>query len=629
MGLNIACFCMMRNESPIIEPFLDQCAEFFDTLYLVDHSSTDKSLELAENYGLSGLQLFNLVSRGYPQSELATFFAHHAFDSSQADYVFFLDCDEFLPFSNRAALEAFLLDNQGHDIIELPWLNICPNDLAGGNIFERSFRRGIEPSKYVKVILSKSAHQKADNLKVHQGYHAVVAPGHNLTVGKPGKSWLLHIPIRSRVQITFKLVAGHNRLVLEGGLLKKKEGTHWKDLANELRFRKHSDDFLVDLALNYPAMSGQSDEQELDFTFPYIKSKYMESSDYVMMSSIALLSDVNVVDESNDYSFTLIGSSGKIMLSDKKIEKKPMKMDKLKIASVANIIPTDNKPDVFSNLIEPLFSLPTKMPTTAWSGHIPFLFVLFKLLRPRSYVELGVHNGASFIAACTAAKQYQLNTQLFGIDCWFGDDHAGHYDGDDLYNDLRSYTERTFENARLIRSYFHEARPTFSAGSIDLLHIDGLHTYEAVKEDFDTWVTGMSSQGVVMFHDTNVHDRGFGVHRLWKELSENYFTLEFFHSHGLGVLFLDSKDPRIALLSGLKETPEQWLFYRDLISLVAQGLPERMGWADASQHVGELERRLAEANSQLDGARHDRAAVLNSTSWRLTRPLRALISRLR
>lgn len=73
MGLNISCFCMMRNESPILEPFLDQAVEFFDALYLVDHSSSDNSVDIVRRRKVRGLELFSLISAGYPQSELATF----------------------------------------------------------------------------------------------------------------------------------------------------------------------------------------------------------------------------------------------------------------------------------------------------------------------------------------------------------------------------------------------------------------------------------------------------------------------------------------------------------------------------------------------------------------------------
>ena len=32
----------------------------------------------------------------------------------------------------------------------------------------------------------------------------------------------------------------------------------------------------------------------------------------------------------------------------------------------------------------------------------------------------------------------------------------------------------------------------------------------------------LSAKGVILFHDTHVHERGFGVHRLWSELAGRY-----------------------------------------------------------------------------------------------------------
>ena len=74
----------------------------------------------------------------------------------------------------------------------------------------------------------------------------------------------------------------------------------------------------------------------------------------------------------------------------------------------------------------------------------------------------------------------------------------------------------------LLRSSFNGALPYFADGRIDLLHIDGFHTYEAVSGDFKAWQPELSPRAVVLFHGINVRDRGFGIWRFWEELASNH-----------------------------------------------------------------------------------------------------------
>jgi hypothetical protein len=177
----------------------------------------------------------------------------------------------------------------------------------------------------------------------------------------------------------------------------------------------------------------------------------------------------------------------------------------------------------------------------AWAGHIPFAMVLTKLMEPRVIVELGTHTGNSFCSFCQAVDENQFETQCFAVDTWEGDAHAGFYD-DSIFAELSTYVEDRYGKfAKLHRTTFDEAQSLFEDGTIDILHIDGLHTYEAVRHDFEFWKPKLSKRSVVLFHDTSVYDRGFGVYKLWKELSNIYPAFEFTHSHGLGVLLTGSQ----------------------------------------------------------------------------------------
>jgi len=204
--------------------------------------------------------------------------------------------------------------------------------------------------------------------------------------------------------------------------------------------------------------------------------------------------------------------------------------------------------------------LPIWLEETAWAGHLPFGMFLISTMQPRVYVELGVDRGTSYSALCQAVVQTGAETRCFGIDTWQGDEHAGSRT-DDVLARLREHHDPRYSSfSKLHRSTFDAALPEFPDGSIDLLHIDGFHTYDAVRHDYETWLPKMSDRGIVLFHDTTVRDRDFGVWKFWSEVSSGRPHFEFAHSNGLGVLsvgdyiadglqpFFDCKEEEHALI---------------------------------------------------------------------------------
>lgn len=178
---------------------------------------------------------------------------------------------------------------------------------------------------------------------------------------------------------------------------------------------------------------------------------------------------------------------------------------------------------------------------SSWIEHIPFAFFLIEKLKPRVFVELGTHYGGSYFAFCQAINESKTPTKAYAIDTWFGDEHAGFYNQDvfEYVNKINLTNFSHFSN--LLKMSFDEANNLFENNSIDLLHIDGFHTYDAVKNDFENWLPKMSDTGVMIFHDTAVKSDDFGVWKLMKELKEKYLYFEFEHGYGLGILCIGSK----------------------------------------------------------------------------------------
>ncbi|EPO3259204.1 class I SAM-dependent methyltransferase [Escherichia coli] len=204
----------------------------------------------------------------------------------------------------------------------------------------------------------------------------------------------------------------------------------------------------------------------------------------------------------------------------------------------------------------PIFWRPSYIAQSAWLEHIPFAFWLIDTLQPRKIVELGTHYGSSYFSFCQAVTKLDLQTQCYAVDTWSGDEHAGQY-GEEVYLQVSEYNQQHYSDfSTLVRSTFDQALEHFPQGSIDLLHIDGLHTLEAVRHDFESWLPKLSDRAVVIMHDTNVRERGFGVFQLLDELKQQYPHFEFAHGHGLGVIGVGSEQSsEMMSLYGLSDNP--------------------------------------------------------------------------
>ena len=179
-----------------------------------------------------------------------------------------------------------------------------------------------------------------------------------------------------------------------------------------------------------------------------------------------------------------------------------------------------------------------KLKFAYWEGHRDFAYDLLQFVRPERLVELGSQYGCSLFSFCQAVRDFKLDTEINAVDLWSGDIGA-EITGEEVYALVRKTAATYYPevNLHLFQMCFDDARPNFADNSIDILHIDGGHTFEDVEHDFTTWLPKLKENGIVLFHDVySPIDQGSCDH--WEKTKKEYDCyFDFTHSCGLGILF--------------------------------------------------------------------------------------------
>ena len=271
----------------------------------------------------------------------------------------------------------------------------------------------------------------------------------------------------------------------------------------------------------------------------------------------------------------------------------------------------------FSDLATPVYLGPRieRYLGDSWCMHLPFAYDLMRELAPKVFVELGVKQGESYFAFCQSAAENKISVQCYGVDSWRGDVQTGNLDPE-IEHEVAEYNWRYSSFSELKVMLFADAVGEFADGSIDLLHIDGTHTYDEVKNDFESWLPKLSPEGVILFHDVVVRDGGFGVWKVWEEITgeDNSFLFEF--GHGLGVWKrqpVTPQDPKFLyklMTANAAEKRDINLFYANAAAALAiwhdlQQQPKaellrlRQETEEKDSRITELQRETAQSNTRI------------------------------
>ncbi|MBB3204281.1 putative O-methyltransferase YrrM [Rhodopirellula rubra] len=118
---------------------------------------------------------------------------------------------------------------------------------------------------------------------------------------------------------------------------------------------------------------------------------------------------------------------------------------------------------------------------------------------PHVVVEIGSYLGASTCFMANALKRLKSVPVLYAVDTWRNDAMP---EGErDTYDEFCSNLDSYGSTVQKIRSTSAEAASRFTK-PIDLLFIDGDHSYEGVLNDWIAWSKHLASGATVVMHDS-------------------------------------------------------------------------------------------------------------------------------
>jgi predicted O-methyltransferase YrrM len=163
---------------------------------------------------------------------------------------------------------------------------------------------------------------------------------------------------------------------------------------------------------------------------------------------------------------------------------------------------------------------------------------------PRAVVEIGTYAGGTLYCLCRLAEP---DATIASIDKPMGRFGGGYTD--ERAEEMQKLFPRDRQELHLIRAdsqlpaTLERLKGVLNGAHLDFLFIDGDHTYEGVKSDFEMYSPLVREGGMVAFHDILDHnpDSGCEVATFWNEIKDDYRHVELavapYRWGGIGVLW--------------------------------------------------------------------------------------------
>lgn len=157
-------------------------------------------------------------------------------------------------------------------------------------------------------------------------------------------------------------------------------------------------------------------------------------------------------------------------------------------------------------------------------------------IAPNVMMEIGTANGGTLF---TFSRILNDNAHIISLDLPKGI-HGGGYPNwkIPLYESFKLKNQKIdlIRADSHLEESFNKVKRILNGSKLDFLFIDGDHTYEGVKQDFQMYSKFVKNGGYIAFHDVVKHppETNCNVYDFWNEIKDKYETIDLVEDWGQG-----------------------------------------------------------------------------------------------
>ena len=268
------------------------------------------------------------------------------------------------------------------------------------------------------------------------------------------------------------------------------------------------------------------------------------------------------------------------------------------------LTPSDDTRPAIPDIVTPasaraLFWRPRYVRASDDLWHLPFLFWLTDLARPRVMAAIGVADGVAYFATCQAMDRLDRDKRCHGVSpgpvapevAAHNEDHYGDF------SDLRPGTARSLAG-------------WMADGTVDLLSLHGVPDAATIAALSDEWPRKMSARGVIVLHGVAAWPAEGPARGYLDALGRDHPVISFEEGGGLVAVLRGADQPgQLTGLAALDVTAPGAGEVRHVFRRLGSAVQTEWAARDSAERAAAAQARAREAEAALAEAERARAAA--------------------